>query len=75
MDLGSLLVLLKLAGDTGFTVSPKTEPTPPTWFTVSPKTEPTPPTSTAGVRPDCGSGQKAVFFQNPDRWVCVPKFK
>jgi len=61
MDLGSLLVLLKLAGDTGFTVSPKTEPTPPT--------------SIAGVRPDCGSGQKAVFFQNPDRWVCVPKFK
>jgi len=29
MNLGSLLVLLKLAGDTGFTVSPKTEPTPP----------------------------------------------
>ena len=30
MDLGSLLVLLKLAADSGFTVSPKTEPTPPT---------------------------------------------
>ena len=30
MDLGALLVLLKLAGDTGFAVSPKTEPTPPT---------------------------------------------
>ena len=61
MNLGSLLVLLKLAEDSGFTVSPKPEPTPPT--------------STAGVRPDCGPGQKAVFFQNPDRWVCVPKFK
>jgi len=60
MDLGSLLVLLKLAGDTGFTVSPKTEPTPPT--------------ADIGVRPICGSGEKAVFFQNPDRWVCVPKF-
>jgi len=30
MDIGSLLVLLKLAGDTGFIVSPKAEPTPPT---------------------------------------------
>jgi len=29
MDLGSLLVLLKLAQDSGFTVSPKTEPTSP----------------------------------------------
>jgi len=61
MNLGALLVLVKLAGDTGFIVSPKREPTPPT--------------STAGVRPDCGTGEKAVFFQNPDRWVCVPKFK
>ena len=61
MNIGSLLVLLKRGGDTGFTVSPKTEPTPPT--------------STAGVRPACGPGEKAVFFQNPDRYVCVPKFK
>jgi len=34
MDLGSLLVLLKLAGDTGFTVSPKTEPIPPQKITL-----------------------------------------
>ncbi len=47
MDLGSLLVLLKLAADSGFTVSPKTEPTPPT--------------SQAGLRPDCGPGKKAVL--------------
>jgi hypothetical protein len=58
MDLGSLLVLLKLAADSGFTVSPKTEPTPPT--------------SKAGLRPDCGPGKKAIL-QN-DQWVCVPKF-
>jgi len=58
MDLGSLLVLLKLVGDTGFTVSPKTESRPPT--------------SQAGLRPDCGPGKKAVL-QN-DQWVCVPKF-
>ena len=62
MNLGALLVMLKLVDDMGFTVSPK-------------RGEPRPPTSTAGVRPDCGIGQKAVFFQNPDRWVCVPKFK
>jgi len=60
MNLGSLLVLLKLADDMGFTVSPKTDPTPPT--------------AEIGVRPICESGEKAVFFQNPDRWVCVPKF-
>jgi len=59
MDLGSLLVLLKLAADSGFTVSPKTEPTPPT--------------SKAGLRPDCGPGKKAIL-QN-DQWVCVPKFE
>ncbi len=58
MNLGSLLVLLKLAADSGFTVSPKTEPTPPT--------------SKAGLRPDCGPGKKAIL-QN-DQWVCVPKF-
>jgi len=33
------------------------------------------PTSTAGVRPMCGVGEKSVFFQNPDRYECVPKFK
>ena len=58
MNLGSVLVLLKLAADSGFTVSPKTEPTPPT--------------SKAGLRPDCGPGKKAIL-QN-DQWVCVPKF-
>jgi len=61
MNLGALLVMLKLVDDMGFIVSPKREPRPPT--------------STAGARPACGSGEKAVFFQNPDRWVCVPKFK
>ena len=35
----------------------------------------TPPTSKAGIRPDCGIGRKAVHFENPDRWVCMPDFK
>jgi len=43
-------------------------------------TEPTtvngkPPTSEAGIRPQCALGEKAVHFENPDRWVCVPDFK
>jgi hypothetical protein len=59
MNLGSLLVLLKLADDMGFTVSPKTEPRPPT--------------SKAGLRPDCGPGKKAIL--QFDQWVCVPKFE
>ena len=63
MNLGSLLVLLKLAEDSGFTVSPKRESTPPT--------------ADVGLRPpdsSCGEGMKIVFKENPDRWVCVPKF-
>ena len=59
MDLGSLLVMLKLADDVGFTVSPK-------------QTEPTPPTSKAGLRPDCGPGKKAIL--QFDQWVCVADF-
>ena len=31
------------------------------------------PTSTAAVRPRCGVGEKSVFFENPDRYECVPK--
>jgi len=59
MNLGAVIVLLKLFEDSGI---------------VSPKRAVTPPTGEQGVRPACGSGEKAVFFQNPDRWVCVPKF-
>ena len=58
MNLGALLVWLKLAQDSGFTVSPKTEPTPPT--------------SKAGLRPDCGPGKKAII--QFEQWVCVPDF-
>jgi len=39
------------------------------------RVEVTPPTSEAPSRPRCGLGEKAVFFQNPDRWLCVPEFK
>jgi hypothetical protein len=59
MNLGALIALFKLLQDSGL-VSP-----PPA----------TPPTSKAGLRPQCGLGEKAVFFENPDRWVCVPEFK
>tara|TARA_R100000687_G_scaffold55435_1_gene44180 strand:+ start:1015 stop:1194 length:180 start_codon:yes stop_codon:yes gene_type:complete len=58
MNLGAALVLLKLADDSGFTVSPKTEPTPPT--------------SKAGLRPDCGPGKKAIL--QFDQWICVTDF-
>ena len=59
MNLGSFLVLLKLASDSGFTVSPKTGPTPPTLD--------------IGSRPDCGPGKKAII--QFEQWVCVPDFK
>jgi len=35
----------------------------------------TPPTSEAGRRPICGPGEKAVHYENPDYWLCVPNFK
>ena len=59
MDLGSLLVMLKLADDVGLAVSPKTN-------------GPTPPTLDIGARPDCGPGKKAII--QFDQWVCVPDF-
>jgi len=59
LNLGAALVLLKLAEDSGFTVSPKTN-------------GPTPPTLDIGARPDCGPGKKAII--QFDQWVCVPDF-
>ena len=35
----------------------------------------TPPTSEAGKRPECGIGQKAVFNEHLDKYICVPDFK
>ena len=63
MDLGSLLVLLKLAQDSGFTVSPKTEPTTPT-------VGPPPVVQTGEVKPTCPPGHYASkdTFGN---WTCV----
>jgi len=63
MNLGPLIVLLKLFEESGI---------------VSPSKTVTPPTADVGLRPpdsSCGEGMKIVFKKNPDRWVCVPKFK
>ena len=59
MNLTALVTFLKLLEDSG---------------AVSPKRAATPPSSKAGPRPRCGPGEKAVFFTNPDRWVCVKQF-
>ena len=64
MNIGALLVLAKLAEEAGFTVSPKAN-------------GPTPPTADVGARPSdatCAPGEKIVFKENPDRYVCVPRF-
>jgi len=60
MSVASLLPLLKLLFDSG-AVSPKAP------------TEVTPPSSKAGIRPNCGLGNKAILVN--DAWVCVPDFK
>jgi hypothetical protein len=60
MNVGSLLVLLKLAMDSGFTVSPKTEPTTPT---ANPQNVTT--------KPNCGPGHYAKFNWNTGLWSCV----
>jgi len=31
------------------------------------------PTSTAGVRPICGVGEKPVYFEATDEYKCMPK--
>ena len=64
MNIGALLVLAKLAEVVGFTVSPKAN-------------GPTPPTADVGARPSdssCPVGEKIIFNENPDRYVCVPRF-
>jgi len=46
MNLGAVIVLLKLFEDSGI---------------VQPTRTVTPPTSKAGLRPDCGPGKKAIL--------------
>ena len=60
MNLGSFLVLLKLAGDTGFTVSPKTEPTTPT---ENPQN--------VSIKPICGPGHYAYKDPLTGLWSCL----
>ena len=68
MNLGSIIVLLKLFEESGIT---KVSPNFSRPF-GKPRGPATPPTSEAGVRPDCGPGKKAIL--QFDTWVCVPDF-
>ena len=63
MNLGAVLVLLKLAMDSGFTVSPKTEPT----TSENPQN--------VSIKPLCGPGHYAYFNFNTGLWSClvIPK--
>ena len=42
------------------------------WSWKPKQKEITPPTSEAGVRPQCGIGEKARFNEHTDSWQCVP---
>jgi len=69
MNLGAVIVLLKLFEESGITkVSPDLLSRP----FEKPRGPVTPPTSKAGARPDCGPGKKAIL--QFDSWVCVPDF-
>ena len=59
MNIGAVLVLLKLLQESGLTKQP---PTPPT-------------AEVGVRPPSCAPGMKIVFKENPDRYVCVPSFK
>jgi len=59
LNLGAALVLLKLAVDSGFTVSPKTGPTTPTGIPA---------------RPHCGVGREAIWNTMTKKWDCVVQF-
>jgi len=58
MNLGAVIVLLKLFEDSGI-ISPKGRAV-------------TPPSLDIPARPDCGPGKKAII--QFDQWVCVPDF-
>jgi hypothetical protein len=60
MNLGALLVWLKLAQDSGFTVSPKTEPTTPT---ENPQN--------VSIKPICGPGHYAYKDPLSGLWSCL----
>ena len=63
MNVGAALVLLKLAMDSGFTVSPKTNgPTTPT-VVYDP--------DITVIKPTCGPGFYASFNTSTDSWECV----
>jgi len=59
MNVGTALILLKLAIDSGFTVSPKTEPTTPT-------------VEYTEIRPKCAPGHYAYKDPLSGLWSCVP---
>ena len=65
MNVGAALVLLKLAMDSGFTVSPKTEPT--TRKFENPQN--------VSMKPLCGPGHYAQFNFTTGLWSClvIPK--
>jgi len=63
MNLGSLLIMLKLAMDSGFTVSPKANgPTTPT----------VPEYEYTEIKPKCGPGHYAYKDPFTELWSCVP---
>ena len=74
MDLGSLLVLLKLAGDTGFTVSPKTEPTA-TFFDLPPETKTKDEIRPIYPKPKCGPNENLTWIPGSQKYVCLPSLK
>ena len=69
MNLGSIIVLLKLFEESGIT---KVSPNFSRPF-GKPRGPVTPPSLDIGPRPDCGPGKKAVI--QFEQWVCVPDFK
>jgi len=59
MNLGPLIVLLKLFEESGI---------------VSPSKTVTPPSSKAGLRPACAAGEKSIYDPMADKYICVKKF-
>ena len=74
MDLGSLLVLLKLADDIGFTVSPKTEPTA-TFFDLPPEVITKDEIRPIHPIPKCGPNENLTWIPGAQKYVCLPSLK
>jgi len=84
-NLGAVLILLKLAQQSGFTVSPKTEPTAPpidiptnwgiTYLEFQPPGIDPKFVAREDDVPQCASNENLTWIPGQQKYVCLPSLK